>query len=51
VIGDSVVFSVLQNGNPVSFWSARTAQDRFVTALARSPYGRTTAGPARTSAG
>ena len=51
VIGDSVVFSVLQNGNPVSFWSARTAQDRFVTALARSPYGRMTAGPARTSAG
>jgi len=51
VIGDSVVFSVLQNGNPVSFWSARTAQDRFVTALARSPYGRTTAAPARTSAG
>jgi D-alanyl-D-alanine carboxypeptidase/D-alanyl-D-alanine-endopeptidase (penicillin-binding protein 4) len=51
VIGDSVVFSVLQNGYPVSFWSARTAQDRFVTALAGSPHGRATASPARTSAG
>ncbi len=46
VIGDGIVFSVLQNGYPVSFWSARTAQDRFVTALARSPYGGTTASPA-----
>ena len=36
VIGDRIVFSVLQNGRPVSFWSARTAQDRFVTALAGS---------------
>jgi len=51
VIGDGIVFSVVQNGSPVSFWSARTAQDRFVTALARSPYGRTTAAPAATSAG
>ena len=33
VIGDGIVFSVLQNGRPVSFWSARAAQDRFVTAL------------------
>ena len=51
LIGDRIVFSVVQNGHPVSFWSARTAQDRFVTALARSPYGRTTASQARTSAG
>jgi D-alanyl-D-alanine carboxypeptidase/D-alanyl-D-alanine-endopeptidase (penicillin-binding protein 4) len=36
VIGDGVVFSVLQNGYPVSYWWARVAQDRFVTALARS---------------
>jgi D-alanyl-D-alanine carboxypeptidase/D-alanyl-D-alanine-endopeptidase (penicillin-binding protein 4) len=43
VIGDGIVFSVLQNGSPVAFWSARAAQDRFVTALARSPYGRSTA--------
>ena len=45
VIGDGIVFSVVQNGSPVSFWSARAAQDRFVTALARSPYGRSTASP------
>lgn len=51
VIGDGIVFSVLQNGSPVSFWSARTAQDRFVTTLARSPYVRTSASPARASAG
>jgi D-alanyl-D-alanine carboxypeptidase len=51
VVGDEIVFSVLQNGSPVSFWSARTAQDRFVTALARSAYARTTASPAGTSAG
>ncbi|HEX5583565.1 D-alanyl-D-alanine carboxypeptidase/D-alanyl-D-alanine-endopeptidase [Gaiella sp.] len=36
VIGENVVFSVLQNGDPVSFWSARAAQDRFVTALSSS---------------
>jgi D-alanyl-D-alanine carboxypeptidase len=28
------VFSVLQNGNPVSSFWARRAQDRFATALA-----------------
>ncbi len=27
-------FSVIENGNPVPTWSARTAQDRFVEALA-----------------
>ncbi len=31
------VFSVLQNGYPVSYWWARRAQDRFVTVLAASP--------------
>lgn len=31
------VFAVLQNGSPVSYWSARAAQDRFVRVLARSP--------------
>jgi serine-type D-Ala-D-Ala carboxypeptidase/endopeptidase (penicillin-binding protein 4) len=36
IVNDSVVFAVLQNGSPVAFWPARTAQDRFVTALARS---------------
>jgi D-alanyl-D-alanine carboxypeptidase/D-alanyl-D-alanine-endopeptidase (penicillin-binding protein 4) len=39
----SLVFAVLQNGSPVAYWSARAAQDRFVTALVRSPYGRTAA--------
>lgn len=41
----TVVFAVLQNGAPVAFWPARAAQDRFVTALARSAYGRSTASP------
>ena len=36
IVNDSVVFAVLQNGSPVAFWPARVAQDRFVTALARS---------------
>jgi D-alanyl-D-alanine carboxypeptidase/D-alanyl-D-alanine-endopeptidase (penicillin-binding protein 4) len=30
------VFAILQNGSPVPWWSARAAQDRFVTVLARS---------------
>ena len=30
------VFAVLQNGNPVSSWWARVAQDRFATVLASS---------------
>jgi serine-type D-Ala-D-Ala carboxypeptidase/endopeptidase (penicillin-binding protein 4) len=30
------VFAILQNGSPVPYWSARLAQDRFVTVLARS---------------
>jgi D-alanyl-D-alanine carboxypeptidase/D-alanyl-D-alanine-endopeptidase (penicillin-binding protein 4) len=32
--GDRFVFSILQNGYPVSWTWARTAQDRFATALA-----------------
>jgi D-alanyl-D-alanine carboxypeptidase len=36
VIGGSVVFAVLENGDPVSSWAARAAQDRFVTILASS---------------
>jgi hypothetical protein len=36
---------VLQNGTPVSFWPARSAQDRFVTALAGSAQQRTAATP------
>ena len=30
------VFAILQNGSPVPYWTARAAQDRFVTALARA---------------
>jgi serine-type D-Ala-D-Ala carboxypeptidase/endopeptidase (penicillin-binding protein 4) len=30
------LFAILQNGSPVPYWTAREAQDRFVTALARS---------------
>ncbi|MGH3066895.1 MAG: D-alanyl-D-alanine carboxypeptidase, partial [Gaiellaceae bacterium] len=30
------VFAIIQNGSPVPYWSARTAQDRFVTLLASS---------------
>jgi serine-type D-Ala-D-Ala carboxypeptidase/endopeptidase (penicillin-binding protein 4) len=33
-VRDRYVFAVLQNGFPVSAWSARKAQDRFATALA-----------------
>jgi D-alanyl-D-alanine carboxypeptidase/D-alanyl-D-alanine-endopeptidase (penicillin-binding protein 4) len=35
-VGRDYVFAILQNGSPLSYWSARTAQDRFVTVLARS---------------
>jgi len=30
------VFAILHNGYPVPYWTARAAQDRFVTVLARS---------------
>jgi D-alanyl-D-alanine carboxypeptidase/D-alanyl-D-alanine-endopeptidase (penicillin-binding protein 4) len=30
------VFAILHNGSPVPYWTARSAQDRFVTTLARS---------------
>ncbi len=29
------VFAIIQNGSPVPYWTARQAQDRFVTILAR----------------
>lgn len=35
-VGRRYVFAILQNGAPVPYRAARTAQDRFVTALARS---------------
>jgi len=34
-VGSKYVFAILQNGSPVDYWSARIAQDRFVTVLAR----------------
>ncbi len=34
LIGRKVAFAVFENGNPVSSWAARGAQDRFVTILA-----------------
>jgi D-alanyl-D-alanine carboxypeptidase/D-alanyl-D-alanine-endopeptidase (penicillin-binding protein 4) len=34
LIGERIAFAVLENGNPVSSWAARGAQDRFVTILA-----------------
>ncbi len=35
-VGRRYVFAILQNGSPVPYWTARAAQDRFVTVLARS---------------
>lgn len=35
-VGRRYVFAILQNGSPVPYWTAREAQDRFVTILARS---------------
>jgi D-alanyl-D-alanine carboxypeptidase/D-alanyl-D-alanine-endopeptidase (penicillin-binding protein 4) len=46
LVNESVAFAVLQNGAPVAFWPARAAQDRFVTALARSTSARAAASPA-----
>jgi serine-type D-Ala-D-Ala carboxypeptidase/endopeptidase (penicillin-binding protein 4) len=37
LVGRTYAFAVLQNGDPVPFWSARSAQDRFVTILAHAP--------------
>ena len=33
--GRRYVFAIVQNGYPVPYWTARAAQDRFVTVLAR----------------
>jgi serine-type D-Ala-D-Ala carboxypeptidase/endopeptidase (penicillin-binding protein 4) len=37
VIGGTIAFAVIENGTPVSSWTARAAQDRFVSILAGSP--------------
>jgi D-alanyl-D-alanine carboxypeptidase len=34
-VGARFAFVVVQNGSPVATWSARAAQDRFVTSLAK----------------
>lgn len=34
-VGERYAFAVLQNGTPVPYWTARAAQDRFVSVLAR----------------
>ena len=44
LVNGSIAFAVLQDGSPVAYWPARTAQDRFVTTLARSAYGSTASG-------
>jgi len=36
LVGNRYVFAILHNGRPVPYWTARAAQDRFVTVLARS---------------
>ena len=36
IVGDRYVFAILHNGRPVPYWTARAAQDRFVTVLAAS---------------
>jgi D-alanyl-D-alanine carboxypeptidase/D-alanyl-D-alanine-endopeptidase (penicillin-binding protein 4) len=43
-VGERYAFVVVQNGSPVSTWSARAAQDRFVQALAELAFARTTTG-------
>jgi D-alanyl-D-alanine carboxypeptidase/D-alanyl-D-alanine-endopeptidase (penicillin-binding protein 4) len=35
--GDRYVFAVVMNGDPVPYWTARRAQDRFATILAAAP--------------
>jgi D-alanyl-D-alanine carboxypeptidase/D-alanyl-D-alanine-endopeptidase (penicillin-binding protein 4) len=39
LIRGTVAFAVLENGSPISSWTARAAQDRFVTILASTPVG------------
>jgi D-alanyl-D-alanine carboxypeptidase len=40
LIGSTIAFAVLENGDPVSSWAARGAQDRFVQILsATTPTG------------
>jgi len=34
-VNGHIAFAVIQNGNPISYWWAREAQDRFATVLAK----------------
>jgi len=34
-VNSHIAFAVIQNGNPISYWWAREAQDRFATILAK----------------
>lgn len=36
-VRDRFAFAVLENGNPVSWWASRKAQDRFASSLAATP--------------
>jgi serine-type D-Ala-D-Ala carboxypeptidase/endopeptidase (penicillin-binding protein 4) len=36
-VNSHIAFAIIQNGNPISYWWAREAQDRFATVLARAP--------------
>jgi serine-type D-Ala-D-Ala carboxypeptidase/endopeptidase (penicillin-binding protein 4) len=45
LIRGDIVFAVLQNGSPVAFWPARTAQDRFVATLAGATLPRAASSP------
>jgi D-alanyl-D-alanine carboxypeptidase/D-alanyl-D-alanine-endopeptidase (penicillin-binding protein 4) len=36
LVGGRYLFAILHNGFPVPYWTARAAQDRFVTVLAKS---------------
>lgn len=39
LIRGTIAFAVLETGSPISSWTARAAQDRFVTILASRPVG------------
>jgi D-alanyl-D-alanine carboxypeptidase/D-alanyl-D-alanine-endopeptidase (penicillin-binding protein 4) len=43
-VGDRFAFAVIENGEPVAYWMARQAQDRFVTLLAKEARARTVVG-------
>jgi D-alanyl-D-alanine carboxypeptidase/D-alanyl-D-alanine-endopeptidase (penicillin-binding protein 4) len=36
-VNSRIAFAIIQNGDPISYWWAREAQDRFATVLAKTP--------------